>query len=135
MFLTVSWDMHTSQATPDDVPEAMHEHEASRGPLKGAMSVLLGSETETREFLEGTEENSDSRQGIIDLPSRIIYFVLFVWPPNIRLLAPCLILIYHTTYAKVCSILSSFFALSMCSTQSLFWFLKHLFLLLLLLFA
>ena len=90
MFLTVSWDMHTSQATPDDVPEAMHEHEASRGPLKGAMSVLLGSETETRELLDGTEENSDSRQGIIDLPNRIIYFVLSFWPPNIRLLAPSL---------------------------------------------
>ena len=43
------------------VPEAMHE--ASRGPLKDAMSaqkVLQGSETETRELLGGTEEKSVS---------------------------------------------------------------------------
>ena len=43
------------------VPEAMHE--ASQGPEKGAMSAqkaLRGSETETRELLGGTEENSVS---------------------------------------------------------------------------
>ena len=43
------------------VPEATHE--ANRGPLKGAVSAqkaLQGSETETRELLGGTEENSDS---------------------------------------------------------------------------
>ena len=43
------------------VPEATHE--ASRGPEKGAMSAqkgLQGSETETRELLGGTEENSVS---------------------------------------------------------------------------
>ena len=71
------------RATQDDVPEAMHEHEASQGPLKGAMSVLLGSETETRELLDGTEENSDSRQGVIDLPSRINYFVFYLSAPLI----------------------------------------------------
>ena len=41
------------------VPEATHE--ASRG-----------SKTETRQLLGGTEENSVSRQGVIDLPSRQI---------------------------------------------------------------
>ena len=43
------------------VPEATYE--ASRGPLKGAVSAqkaLRGSETETRELLGGTEENSVS---------------------------------------------------------------------------
>ena len=38
-------------------------HEASRGPEKGAVSAqkgLLGSETETRELLGGTEEKSVS---------------------------------------------------------------------------
>ena len=43
------------------VPEATHE--ASRGPLKGAVSAqkaVEGSETETRELLGGTEENSVS---------------------------------------------------------------------------
>ena len=43
------------------VPEATHE--ASRGPEKGAVSAqkaLRGSETETRELLGGTEENSVS---------------------------------------------------------------------------
>ena len=43
------------------VPEATHE--ASRGPLKGAVSAqkaLQGSETETRELLGGMEENSVS---------------------------------------------------------------------------
>ena len=41
------------------VPEATHE--ASQGPLKGdvsAQKALQGSETETREFLGETEENS-----------------------------------------------------------------------------
>ena len=41
------------------VPEGTHE--ASRGSLKGAVSAqkaLQGSETETRELLGGTEENS-----------------------------------------------------------------------------
>ena len=40
------------------VPEATHE--ASQGPLKGAMSAqkaFQGSETETRELLGGTEGN------------------------------------------------------------------------------
>ena len=40
-----------------------HPNEASRGPLKGAVSAqkaLQGSETETRELLGGTEENSVS---------------------------------------------------------------------------
>ena len=39
------------------------KHKASRGPLKGAVSAqkaLQGSETETRELLGGTEENSVS---------------------------------------------------------------------------
>ena len=43
------------------VPEATNE--ASRGPLKGAVSAqkaLQGSETEPRELLGGTEENSVS---------------------------------------------------------------------------
>ena len=43
------------------VPEAMQEE--SRGPLKGAVSAqkaLQGSETETRELLGGTENNSVS---------------------------------------------------------------------------
>ena len=43
------------------VPEATHE--ASRGPLKGAVSAqkaLQGFEMETRELLGGTEENSVS---------------------------------------------------------------------------
>ena len=43
------------------VPKAMHE--ASRGPEKGAVSsqkALRGSETETRELLGGTKENSVS---------------------------------------------------------------------------
>ena len=38
-------------------------HEASRGTLKGAVlsqKALQGSETETREVLGGTEENSVS---------------------------------------------------------------------------
>ena len=38
-------------------------HKASQGPLKGAVSALKalrGSETETRELLGGTEENSVS---------------------------------------------------------------------------
>ena len=38
-------------------------HEARSGPLKGAKSAkkaLQGSKTETRELLEGTEENSVS---------------------------------------------------------------------------
>ena len=41
------------------VPEATHE--ASRGPFKGAVSAqnaIQGSETETRELLGGTTENS-----------------------------------------------------------------------------
>ena len=33
-----------------------------------AQKALRGSETETRELLGGTEENSVSRQGVIDLP-------------------------------------------------------------------
>ena len=44
------------------VPDATHE--ASRGPLKGSVSAQKalqeGSETETRELLGGTEENSVS---------------------------------------------------------------------------
>ena len=43
------------------VPEATHE--ARRGPLKGAVpaqKALQGSETETRELLVGTKENSIS---------------------------------------------------------------------------
>ena len=49
-------------------------HEASRGPLKGAVSAqkaLRGSETEKRELLGGTEEKSMS-QGVINLPFRQI---------------------------------------------------------------
>ena len=37
-----------------------------------AQKALLGFETETRELLGGTEENSVSRRGVIDLPSRQI---------------------------------------------------------------
>ena len=47
-------------------------HEASPGPLKGAVSAqkaLQGSETETRELLGGTEEKSIALTGVIDLPS------------------------------------------------------------------
>ena len=43
--------------------------------LKGLFSfygALQGSEMKRREFLGGTEENSVSRQGVIDLPSRQI---------------------------------------------------------------
>ena len=43
--------------------------------MKGVVSAqkaLLGFETETRELLGGTEENSVSPQGVIDLPSRQI---------------------------------------------------------------
>ena len=50
-------------------------HEASRGPLKDAVSAqkaLQGSETETRELLGGTEEESFPDEGVIDLPSRQI---------------------------------------------------------------
>ena len=46
-------------------------HEATRGPLKGdvsAQKALQGSETDMRELLGGTEENSVS-------PTRGIYFV------------------------------------------------------------
>ena len=52
------------------VPEATHE--ASRGPERGAMSAqkaLRGSETETRELLGGTEENSASPTRSLILPS------------------------------------------------------------------
>ena len=58
LLLTVSWDLRDCISV---VPEATHE--ASRGPEKGAMSAqkaLRGSETETRELLGGTEENSVS---------------------------------------------------------------------------
>ena len=67
LLLTVSWDLLALLGTPGGVlvfsvvPEAMHE--ASRGPLKGAVSaqkVLQGSETETRELLGGTKETSVS---------------------------------------------------------------------------
>ena len=37
-----------------------------------AQKALQGSETETRELLGGTEENSVSPRGVIDLPSRQI---------------------------------------------------------------
>ena len=37
-----------------------------------AHKALQGSETETRELLGGTEENSVSRLAVIDLPSRQI---------------------------------------------------------------
>ena len=52
LFLTLSSDRYL-------VPEATHE--ASRGPLKGAVSAqkaLQGSRTETRELLAGTQEKS-----------------------------------------------------------------------------
>ena len=68
LFWTLSWELHPKRATPSGVqyhisvvPEAMHE--ASRGPLKGAVSAkeaLQGSETEMRELLGGMEENSVS---------------------------------------------------------------------------
>ena len=66
------------------VPEAMHE--ASRGPEKGAVSAqkaLRGFETDMRELLVGTEENSFSATGAIALPSR--------QPLNIELHAPSLL--------------------------------------------
>ena len=50
------------------VPEATHE--ASRGPEKSALSAekaLGGSETETRELLGGTEENSVPWWGVIEI--------------------------------------------------------------------
>ena len=50
-------------------------HEASRGPLKGAVSAqkaLQGPEAETREMLGGMEENRVSRRRVIDLPYRQI---------------------------------------------------------------
>ena len=37
-----------------------------------AQKALQGSESETRELLGGTEENSVTRQGVIDLPPRQI---------------------------------------------------------------
>ena len=46
-------------------------HEASKGPLKGAVSALKalqGSETETRELLGGTEENSFPDEGSLICP-------------------------------------------------------------------
>ena len=64
MLLTVSWNLaRRTWWCPciSVVPEAMHE--ASRGPLKGAVSAqkaLQGSKTETRELLGGTDENSVS---------------------------------------------------------------------------
>ena len=65
LLLTVSWDLrpYTAHLTVriSVVPEATHD--ASRGPEKGAVSAqkaLRGSETETRELLGGTEENSVS---------------------------------------------------------------------------
>ena len=55
------------------IPEAMHK--ASRGPLKGAVSIqkaLQRSKTETRELLRGMQENSVlPDEGVIDLPSLI----------------------------------------------------------------
>ena len=45
------------------------------GALKGFLSwhdALQGPETETKELLVGTTENSVSRLGVIDLPSRQI---------------------------------------------------------------
>ena len=70
-------------------PEAMHE--ASQGPLKGAMSAqkaLQESEKATRELLEETTENSVSRPGLIDLPFRQINDF---GPPNTWLLATLLL--------------------------------------------
>ena len=61
-------------------------HKVSRVPLKGAVlaqKALQGSETETRELLGGTTENSVSRQGFIDLPSRQIMIFYPSGFPNI----------------------------------------------------
>ena len=51
--------LHKQCPCISEVPEATHK--AGGGPLKGAVSAqkaLQGSETETRELLGGTEENS-----------------------------------------------------------------------------
>ena len=45
-------------------------------PFKGTVSVqkaLQGSKTETRELLGGTEDNSVSRKGVIDVFCRLIF--------------------------------------------------------------
>ena len=69
LLLTVSWDRHTQRCPClSVVPEATHE--ASHGPLKGAVlaqKALQGCEKEMRELLGGTTENSVS--WVIDLPS------------------------------------------------------------------
>ena len=81
VFLTVAWEgplclaRHTWRCPCFSVvPEATHE--ASRGPLKGAVSAqkaLQGSETETRELLGGTEEKSATpTHEAVDLPFRQI---------------------------------------------------------------
>ena len=75
VYVNCSWLLRLSQQTwlcpyISVVPEAMHE--ASQGPLKGAISAQKahqGSETETRELLGGTTENSIS-------PTRDHWFAL-----------------------------------------------------------
>ena len=58
-------------------------HEASRGPLKGAVQAQKGSETKTRELPGEAEENSVSRQGVIDLLFRQINDFYLSGPSNI----------------------------------------------------
>ena len=75
--------------------------EGSRGPLKGvasAQKALQGSETETRDLLGGTLDNSVSRQGFIGFPSRQINdFFTYLAPLIIDYLQPpCLKQMFKT---------------------------------------
>ena len=63
-------------------------HEASRGPLKGAVSAqkaLQWSETETRELLGGTEEKgtTPTRGHLFAHQANQLFFYLSGPPPNI----------------------------------------------------
>ena len=63
VFLTVSWGLRALRDTPDGVLVSLEfqKQHMSGGPLKGTFSAqiaLLGSETEKRDLLAGTEEKS-----------------------------------------------------------------------------
>ena len=64
-------------------------YEARLGPLKGttsAQKILHGSETETREFLEGKDYHP-LQIGVLVLPSRQKFAFYPYGPPNLLLLA------------------------------------------------